>query len=345
MAAPRLIAAAAMAAALGQMGCAAAFRESTPAMRVESDPPGGHATVKGIEPEGKATPVDVRVPRSGFTEVRVKLPGFYEHHGSVRKRINGWWLVADLGTCIVPVLLCVPLLVDAVTGAWTDVQKSYTARLVPLGRVVGAGSLAPNGSLYVGGARSPVPSVVPAPVGAPSSRMSDSERKASARAAYLEAMDLQARGKHAEALTRFVEAQKVFDAPTHLLHIAQCLAVTGKLVEAQEAYETLTHRELPNGAPGPFHDAVEAGKRELSALRPRIPTLRIEVKPQPPRLRNLAVSMNQRPLPNEVLGIARPVNPGLYRLSATAWGIAPARPIDVQLDEGEAKVVELELGR
>jgi hypothetical protein len=181
--------------------------------------------------------------------------------------------------------------------------------------------------------------------GSISSSMSDSERKASARASYLEGLDLQAKGNHAEALVRFQTAQKLFDAPTHLLHIAQCLASSGKLVEARETYETLAHRALAPGAPEPFRDAVDTGKRELDELQPRIPTLRIEVKPSPPTLRNLAVSMNQTPLPNEVLGIARPMNPGTYRVTASAWGIAPSRPVDVLLVERDAKTIELRLGR
>ena len=50
--------------------------------------------------------------------------------------------------------------------------------------------------------------------------------------------------------SRFQYAQRMFDAPTHLLHIAQCLVATGKLVEAQETYETLTHHELAHGRAG-----------------------------------------------------------------------------------------------
>lgn len=334
----RRILIAAMAAALGQMGCAAAFRDSRPVLRVESDPPGGVATVQGAE-SARETPVDVAVPRSGFTEVRVQLAGFEEHHGSVRKRLNGWWVTADLATCIVPVLLCVPLLVDAVSGAWNDVDTKYTAHLQ---RVVP--QALPPAPVQVQAAPAPATTTVIAPP-APSSTISDSERKASARAAYQEGVELQAQGHHAEALARFQIAQHLLDAPTHLLHIAQCLAMTGKLVEAQETYETLTHRDLPKGSPQPFRDAVDTGKRELPDLQPRIPTLRIQIKPPPSTLRNLAVTMNQRPLPNEVLGIARPVNPGTYEISATAWGIAPSRPVRVTLGERDSKAVELKLGR
>jgi hypothetical protein len=121
--------------------------------------------------------------------------------------------------------------------------------------------------------------------------------------------------------------------------------VAGKLVEAQEAYETLTHRELAADAPAPFREAVETGKRELTDLQPRIPTLRIEVKPSPSTLRNLTLSLNGRPVPNEVIGIARPVNPGAYRITATAWGIPPSKEVSVTLGEKDARSVEVKLGR
>src|SRR5262249_40398378 len=63
-------------------------------------------------------------------------------------------------------------------------------------------------------------------------QMSEGEKKAAARAAYQEGVQLQDQGKPAEALARFEAAQGLYDAPTHLLHIAECQALTGKLVEA-----------------------------------------------------------------------------------------------------------------
>ena len=341
--------------AFGTLGCAAVFRDGKSPVHVESDPAG--ASVVAKEGSG-ATPLDVPVPRSGITELRVTMPGFEEHHGLVRKRVNGWWLTLDLATCIVPVMLCVPLFVDAVSGAWYDVDAKYRARLLPLGTAL-VPSYGADGSVYV--VRRPTtqavtttatatpaatPTTAPAvPSATPAtSTISDSERKASARAAYQEGMELQAQ-KSPDALARFQYAQRLFDAPTHLLHIAQCLVAAGKLVEAQEAYETLTHHELAADAPAPFREAVETGKRELSDLQPRIPTLRIEVKPSPSTLRNLTLSLNGRPVPNEVIGIARPVNPGAYRITATAWGIPPSKEVNVTLAEKDARSVEVKLGR
>ena len=43
-------------------------------------------------------------------------------------------------------------------------------------------------------------------------QMSEGERKAAARAAYSEGVELQEKGKPADALARFEAAQKLFDA-------------------------------------------------------------------------------------------------------------------------------------
>src|SRR5882672_5566746 len=53
----------------------------------------------------------------------------------------------------------------------------------------------------------------------PSPQMSESERKASARALYAEGVQLQERADCQHALPRFESAERLYDAPTHLLHI------------------------------------------------------------------------------------------------------------------------------
>lgn len=176
-----------------------------------------------------------------------------------------------------------------------------------------------------------------------SAQMSDTEKKAAARAAYQEGVKLQDDGKFADALGRFESAQKLFDAPTHLLHIAECQALTGRLVEASETYETLSHKTLPAGAPEAFTQAQQQGQAELPPLRARIPSLRVTVKPGPQQVQNLQVNVNGVNMPNELLGIARPLNPGTYRFSAQAVGWSTAAPIDVPLGEKEQKSVELTL--
>ncbi|MBX3216758.1 MAG: hypothetical protein KF850_32285 [Labilithrix sp.] len=176
-----------------------------------------------------------------------------------------------------------------------------------------------------------------------SAQMSEGEKKAAARAAYTEGVALQDKGNPADALGRFEAAQKLFDAPTHLLHIAQCQALTGKLVEASETYETLTRKPLDKNAPEVFVQAQEQGKADLAQLRPRIPTMRVTVKPEPETLKELQITVNEKQMPAELVGIARPVNPGAYKLTASATGWGTAAPVDVDIKEKETRTVELVL--
>ena len=174
-------------------------------------------------------------------------------------------------------------------------------------------------------------------------QLSEGEKKAAARAAYTEGVELQDKGKPAEALTRFEAAQKLFDAPTHLLHLAECQAMTGKLVEASETYETLIRKTLPPGSPEVFVQSQEQGKAELASLRQRIPTMKVRVKPDPATLTNLQISVNDRQMPAELVGIARPVNPGPYRILATATGWATPQAATTEVADKDAKDVELTL--
>ncbi len=173
--------------------------------------------------------------------------------------------------------------------------------------------------------------------------MSESERKAAARAAYLEGVALQEKGDCAQALPRFAAAQKLFDAATHELRIAQCQAAIGKLVEAQESYEALVHENLST-APDAYKQAQDTARKELPSLQPRIPTLRVQIAPGARSLKDMVVQVNGTRMPNELLGIARPINPGTYKVTASATGYK-ATPVDVQLRDGDAKTVDMKLTR
>jgi hypothetical protein len=174
-------------------------------------------------------------------------------------------------------------------------------------------------------------------------QMSDTEKKAAARAAYQEGVKLQEEGKAGEALARFEAAQKLFDAPTHLLHVAQCQGLTGRLVEASETYELLARKSLPPGSPDAFIQAQQQGQAELPPLRARIPTLRVTIRQGAQSFQNLQVNVNGVVMPNELLGIARPLNPGVYRFSAHAAGASTPSSTDVPLAEKEQKSIELVL--
>ncbi|MBX3208975.1 MAG: PEGA domain-containing protein [Labilithrix sp.] len=322
---------------LSLFGCAAVFRGTKDKVNVESTPPGAEATRAGRTLG--VTPMQIEVERSGLTQVTLTKSGFEDHNGVVKKQMNPAWLTLDILTCVFPVALCIPIIVDALTGAWYDVDHRYVATMKPGTAGATVAAAATGDAIVIG----PTTTSTPAPAGPPTD-MSESERKATARAAFLEGVKLHEAGNCAEALPRLEAAQKFFSAPTHLLHIAQCQAASGKLVESAETYETLVRAPLAKDGPEVFRQAQDEGKRELAQLKPRIPTLRVQITPAPSALSSLVVKLNGNAMPNEVLGIARPVNPGKYKVTVWAAGYKEASDT-VDVGEGTPKAVELKLSK
>jgi hypothetical protein len=116
----------------------------------------------------------------------------------------------------------------------------------------------------------------------------------------------------------------------------------GRLVEAQESYAKLAHMTLDPKAPPPFRAAKDTGKAELARLSPRVPTLRVETNPPVTSLKNVIVQVNGTQMPADLIGLARPLNPGRYHVTITA---SPNRTGagDTELKDGEAKSLEIKL--
>ena len=117
----------ALACSVSLFGCAAVFRGSRDHVVVDSDPSGAE-TKRGEEKLGP-TPVSFDVPRKGITQVVLVKNGYDEQHVAVKKKMNVAWVVADILTCLP--LICIPLIVDAATGAWVDVEPQVRGPLDP----------------------------------------------------------------------------------------------------------------------------------------------------------------------------------------------------------------------
>lgn len=126
-------------------GCAAVFRDSKVKVHVDSDPSG--AEIIYDERAVGRTPSDPELERNESTALRLTKPGYQDHRGAVKKHLNAGWVVADVATCVIPIALCIPLLVDAISGAWMDVDGDYRVRLDPAGaQPVMPGTAAPSSS-------------------------------------------------------------------------------------------------------------------------------------------------------------------------------------------------------
>ena len=159
-------------------------------------------------------------------------------------------------------------------------------------------------------------------------QVSDADR-AAARDLFNKGVELQNQQKFPEALDHFERSQKVVNAPTNLLHIGQCQAALGRLVEAAEAFRAAARFQLQPGAPAPFVAAQNEATTQLSTIEPRIPELKINV--QPKDIPTLTVTVDDQPVNSALVGVSRPVNPGTHKVSASAPGYTKAeRTVDLK---------------
>jgi len=171
-------------------------------------------------------------------------------------------------------------------------------------------------------------------------QVSDADRTA-ARDLYIEGTQLQQQGRYAEALDRFQRSLAVFPtAPTTAFRIGQCKMALGQLVEAAEELRLVATTPLPAGANPDFVKAKNDATVELAALEPRIPKLRINVLPA--GLQGLSVSIDNVVVPAALVGVARPVNPGVHKIIAGAPGYASAQT-QVEVRERQQPTPEVTL--
>ncbi|MGH7269224.1 MAG: hypothetical protein ACREJ3_02240, partial [Polyangiaceae bacterium] len=162
-------------------------------------------------------------------------------------------------------------------------------------------------------------------------RAQTDEQRASARAAATDGLRALNEGRYRDALDFCTRAESLMHAPTHLLLIARAQTKLGLLVEAQESYIKITREQLAAGASPAFVNAQKAAKEEDRALTPRVPTLKIDL--DGPSADQATIAVNGAPLSAAAIGLARPVDPGSYALTATAPGLQAA-PVTLTIEEG-----------
>ncbi|MCB9605279.1 MAG: tetratricopeptide repeat protein [Polyangiaceae bacterium] len=164
--------------------------------------------------------------------------------------------------------------------------------------------------------------------------------KATARTLATAGIEAFEAGKYADALDKVSRAQALYDAPIHLLYIARAQEKLGRLVEAAETYRKLERVKLDASAPTAFVQAQTDGQRELTALLPRLPSLRIEIEPA--GIEGLVLKLDGVELSSAVIGVDRPSNPGERVIEASAPGYSTAQR-KVNLVERQKLDLKIEL--
>lgn len=146
-------------------------------------------------------------------------------------------------------------------------------------------------------------------------------------------------GKYEEALGLFQRAHDIVGLTTTGLYIARSLERLNRWVEASERYLEVTRMPLADDAE-PLHvKAKEDAAAERAALMPRIPKLTIEIRGA--EVSAVKVTLDGRPVPAALLGVARPADPGEHVLEATDASRRARESLT--LAEAEAKTVVLDL--
>ena len=153
-------------------------------------------------------------------------------------------------------------------------------------------------------------------------------------------MDAFDQGRYADAIDLLTRAQSLVHAPTHLLYIARAHAELGQLVRAREVYLDLTREKLPEDAPRVFKDAAKSGEQELNQIEAKLPYVSVVV--QGAGAKDVRVTRDGVRLPQALLGIPHPVDPGEHTFQAFADGMESA-PSTVPIKAGSKETVVLTL--
>jgi hypothetical protein len=116
---------------LALSGCAAVFKGGKQDVVFHGAPEGADVKVDGAY-AGSLPEATAKVDRDRPPNIVITAAGFKEQYVHLQKKPDTPWWFWDIATCVVPVTLCIPALVDAISGAWYSYEDRYAVKLEPL---------------------------------------------------------------------------------------------------------------------------------------------------------------------------------------------------------------------
>lgn len=165
------------------------------------------------------------------------------------------------------------------------------------------------------------------------------ENVAAARSLGIQGVQLADAGKCPEAIEKLSRAESLYHAPTILGRLGECQVAVGQIVLGTENLNRVVREQLPPNAPKAFKTAQERAAKVLETALPRIAHLTVIVEPSAAKP---TVSVGGTAVPNALLGVERPTDPGKRLVTATAPGYLEAKT-EVELAEGARQTVTLNL--
>jgi hypothetical protein len=139
-----------------------------------------------------------------------------------------------------------------------------------------------------------------------------------ARALMAEGREKRDAGDLAGAMKAFVAADSIMHVPTTGLEVARTQDKMGQLVEARETLIAVLRIPVQPTDPPPFAEARKAAEALDADLAKRIPTLVVEPTSDLPG--PITVTIDDQPIPSNLVTIPRRLNPGKHVVVAKAGG-------------------------
>ena len=177
---------------------------------------------------------------------------------------------------------------------------------------------------------------------ASSARAEDAETRTAARDLATQGAQAFEAGHYADAADFFKRAYELVHAPSIALLEARSLAKVGRLLEAIDIFEQTARFKLSDDSPEAYAQAVESAHDEVEEVRKRVPRLKLMLVGLASNEETPQVTIDDKPTPAALLGVERPINPGLHRIAVRVAGqVRAAR--ELSLLETESYQVELDV--
>lgn len=133
---------------------------------------------------------------------------------------------------------------------------------------------------------------------------------------FQEGRALMSEGKYGAACAKLEESMKIKRGIGTLYNVADCYEKLGHTAKAWRHFREAASKAAASGD----GERATAAQERADALEPMLMKLRIELSPGAQTITGLELSRDGSLVPREERGVAVPVDPGNYRVSATAPG-------------------------
>lgn len=168
-----------------------------------------------------------------------------------------------------------------------------------------------------------------------SAQNDDRERAASARALFVEGVELTDQNRWAQAADRFRRALALRDSPVIAYNLASALEHLGQLVDASELLRGIANN------PAVDLDLRRSAESTLAEIEPRVARVMVHA---PGRAQGDHITLDDKPLLDAQLDVAVPADPGVHVVQAERNGEQLDRQT-LELAEGYMLEVTLDIPR